>query len=85
MEEELKREQDKMNKTLQTKERIIAAQNQRIANLDATNTRLISTLNNLQVRLTDGTQKRDVNASSTSNLMKNSSLVDFSKLKTSTC
>lgn len=50
MEEELRREQYKMSMVLSHKQRVIEAQGQQIAALDAANTRLLNALSSLRAR-----------------------------------
>lgn len=50
MEEELRREQMKMSLALSHKQRVIEAQGQQIAALDAANNRLLSALSSLRQR-----------------------------------
>lgn len=50
MEEELRREQLKMSLALSHKQKVIEAQGQQIAALDAANNRLLSALSNLRQR-----------------------------------
>jgi RAS protein activator-like 2 len=54
MEDELKREQYKMSMILSHKQRVIEAQGQQIAALDAANNRLLSALSSLKNRYETG-------------------------------
>lgn len=58
MEEECKREHMKMSMALSQKQRVIEAQGQQIAALDAANNRLLSTLSILRQRYEDQQQQQ---------------------------
>lgn len=68
MEEELRREQLKMSLALSHKQRVIEAQGQQIAALDAANNRLLSALSSLRQRYeTNGHGQHTQQANSNSN------------------
>uniref|UniRef100_A0A182ND90 Ras GTPase-activating protein n=1 Tax=Anopheles dirus TaxID=7168 RepID=A0A182ND90_9DIPT len=64
MEEELRQEQYKMSLVLSHKQRVIEAQGQQIAALDAANNRLLSALSNLQNRYENQSNQSDDTSSS---------------------
>lgn len=64
MEEELRREQLKMSLALSHKQKVIEAQGQQIAALDAANNRLLSALSNLRQRYESQNQPDGVSTSS---------------------
>uniref|UniRef100_A0A182LT56 Ras GTPase-activating protein n=1 Tax=Anopheles culicifacies TaxID=139723 RepID=A0A182LT56_9DIPT len=64
MEEELRQEQYKMSLVLSHKQRVIEAQGQQIAALDAANNRLLSALSNLQNRYESQSNQSDDTSSS---------------------
>uniref|UniRef100_A0A182QQY8 Ras GTPase-activating protein n=1 Tax=Anopheles farauti TaxID=69004 RepID=A0A182QQY8_9DIPT len=64
MEEELRQEQYKMSLVLSHKQRVIEAQGQQIAALDAANNRLLSALSNLQNRYENQSNQSDDTTSS---------------------
>lgn len=66
MEEELRREQLKMSLALSHKQKVIEAQGQQIAALDAANNRLLSALSNLRQRYESQHQSPDALSSSSS-------------------
>ncbi len=76
MEEELRREQRKMSETLMHKQRLIEAQEHQIAALDATNTKLLSALNQLKDRYQGTNNKMNTNQRL---------LEELSELKSSSC
>lgn len=87
MEEELRREQQKMSAALSYKQRVIDAQEQQIAALDAANTRLVSTNSRLLSALSTLKQRYNVkaqpNSSEAAALLQN--ITDISELKSSSC
>ncbi|XP_075227066.1 ras GTPase-activating protein raskol isoform X3 [Lycorma delicatula] len=72
VEEELRREQKKMSDTLSHKQRVIEAQENQIAKLDAANNRLLAALNHLK----DKIQEQNTNSRL---------LAELSELKSSSC
>ena len=66
MEEELRREQLKMSLALSHKQKVIEAQGQQIAALDAANNRLLSALSNLRQRYESQHSQPDALSSSSS-------------------
>lgn len=66
MEEELRREQLKMSLALSHKQKVIEAQGQQIAALDAANNRLLSALSNLRQRYESQNQPDAMSSSSSS-------------------
>lgn len=66
MEEELRREQLKMSLALSHKQKVIEAQGQQIAALDAANNRLLSALSNLRQRYESQHQPDALSSSSSS-------------------
>lgn len=86
VEEELRREQQKMSAALSYKQRVIDAQEQQIAALDAANSRLMTSNTRLLSALS--TLKQRYNAKSQSNteataLLQN--ITDIGELKSSSC
>lgn len=73
MEEELRREQLKMSLALSHKQKVIEAQGQQIAALDAANNRLLSALSNLRQRYESQHQPDAMSSSSSSHGMSTSS------------
>lgn len=83
VEEELRREQKKMSETLMHKQRVIETQEHRIADLDATNMRLLSALNELSDRYQGSSTNTNTNRR---NLNTNHRLLEeFGELKSSSC
>ncbi|XP_015109074.1 probable Ras GTPase-activating protein isoform X3 [Diachasma alloeum] len=87
VEEELRREQQKMSAALSYKQRVIDAQEQQIAALDAANTRLMSSNTRLLSALSTLKQRYNVkaqpNSSEAAALLQNIS--DIGELKSSSC
>ena len=87
LEEELRREQQKMSAALSYKQRVIDAQEQQIAALDAANSRLMSSNSRLLSALSTLKQRYNNNKtqvnSDTSALLQN--IADISELKSSSC
>ncbi|XP_043276483.1 disabled homolog 2-interacting protein isoform X4 [Venturia canescens] len=86
VEEELRREQQKMSATLSYKQRVIDAQEQQIAALDAANSRLMSSNTRLLSALSTLKQRYNAKAqpsSEASALLQN--IADISELKSSSC
>lgn len=89
MEEELRREQQKMSAALSYKQRVIDAQEQQIAALDAANTRLMSSNTRLLSALSTLKQRYNAKAqpngnSETATMLQNIT-ADISELKSSSC
>lgn len=85
LEEELRREQQKMSAALSYKQRVIDAQEQQIAALDAANSRLMSSNTRLLSALSTLKQRYNKTQanSDTSALLQN--IADMSELKSSSC
>ncbi|XP_063972511.1 ras GTPase-activating protein raskol isoform X10 [Diachasmimorpha longicaudata] len=87
VEEELRREQQKMSAALSYKQRVIDAQEQQIAALDAANTRLMSSNTRLLSALSTLKQRYNVKAQPSSSeaaaLLQN--IADIGELKSSSC
>lgn len=85
MEEELRREQQKMSAALTYKQRVIDAQEQQIAALDAANSRLMSSNTRLLSALTTLKQRytKQPTASEATTLMQN--IADMGERKSSSC
>lgn len=87
MEEELRREQQKMSAKLSFKQRVIDAQEQQIAALDAANSRLITSNTRLLTALSTLNQRYNSSAQSTNEantLLQN--IADIAgELKSSSC
>jgi len=82
VEDELRREQQKMTDTLSHKQRVIEAQEQKIAALDAANNRLLAALASLQDHFPSNTPTHSPHATHSS---VNRLLADFAELKSSSC
>lgn len=76
MEEELRREQLKMSLALSHKQKVIEAQGQQIAALDAANNRLLSALSNLRQRYESQHLPDALSSSSSSHGMSSTSSAD---------
>ncbi|XP_044596038.1 ras GTPase-activating protein nGAP isoform X3 [Cotesia glomerata] len=89
VEEELRREQQKMSAALSYKQRVIDAQEQQIAALDAANTRLMSSNSRLLSALSTLKQRYNINKTQPNNnneaaaLLQN--IADINELKSSSC
>lgn len=88
VEEELRREQQKMSAALSYKQRVIDAQEQQIAALDAANTRLMSSNSRLLSALSTLKQRYNISKTQPNNneaaaLLQN--IADINELKSSSC
>ena len=85
MEEELRREQMKMSLALTHKQRVIEAQGQQIAALDAANNRLLSALSNLRQRYEPQSSLSSCSSSSTSQQLQDHQLQSPDASNSSAC
>ncbi|CAD1476487.1 unnamed protein product, partial [Heterotrigona itama] len=85
VEEELRREQQKMSAALSYKQRVIDAQEQQIAALDAANSRLMTSNTKLLSALSTLKQRYKSSQSSTEAAALLQNIADIGELKSSSC